>query len=62
MYVSNYVCWFTGSYFCFDNPGALQDIITKDMNLSTTQFSYLYSSYSLPNIVLCFVGGFLIDR
>ncbi|XP_073986739.1 lysosomal dipeptide transporter MFSD1-like [Rhodnius prolixus] len=51
-----------GSYFCFDNPGALQDLITKDMMLSTTQFSYLYSFYSWPNTILCFVGGFLIDR
>ncbi|KAK9509921.1 hypothetical protein O3M35_004808 [Rhynocoris fuscipes] len=46
-----------GSYFCFDNPGALQDVITKDLMLSTTQFSYLYSFYSWPNTVLCFVGG-----
>lgn len=51
-----------GSYFCFDNPGALQDVIIKDMDLTNTQFTYLYSSYSLPNIILCFVGGFLIDR
>lgn len=51
-----------GSYFCFDNPGALQDVITKDMSLTTTEFSYLYSSYSWPNVILCFIGGFLIDR
>jgi len=51
-----------GSYFCFDNPGALPDVISKDMSLTTTQFTYLYSSYSWPNVVLCFIGGFLIDR
>ncbi|XP_014248154.1 major facilitator superfamily domain-containing protein 1-like [Cimex lectularius] len=51
-----------GSYFCYDNPGAMQDIITKDMKLTTTQFTYLYTFYSWPNIVLCYIGGFLIDR
>uniref|UniRef100_A0A1B6D2G0 Lysosomal dipeptide transporter MFSD1 n=2 Tax=Clastoptera arizonana TaxID=38151 RepID=A0A1B6D2G0_9HEMI len=51
-----------GSYFCYDNPGALQDNFIKDMGLSTTQFTLLYSWYSWPNVVLCFIGGFLIDR
>lgn len=51
-----------GSYFCYDNPGALQDNFISDMHLTTSQFVYLYSWYSWPNVVLCFVGGFLIDR
>lgn len=51
-----------GSYFCYDNPGALQDYFIKDMQLTTTQFVWLYSIYSWPNVVLCFVGGFLMDR
>ncbi|XP_025191928.1 major facilitator superfamily domain-containing protein 1-like [Melanaphis sacchari] len=50
-----------GSYFCFDNPGALQDDFIQDMNLTTSQFVYLYSWYSWPNVIMCFVGGFLID-
>ncbi|CAL1273739.1 unnamed protein product [Larinioides sclopetarius] len=51
-----------GSYFCYDNPAALQDQIIKDMRVSTLEFSYLYAWYSWPNVVLCFFGGFLIDR
>lgn len=51
-----------GSYFCYDNPGALQDNLKHDLDLSTTQFILLYSIYSWPNVVLCFIGGFLIDR
>ncbi|XP_021961117.1 major facilitator superfamily domain-containing protein 1 isoform X2 [Folsomia candida] len=50
-----------GSYFCYDNPGALQDNFMKDMDITTAQFTYLYSFYSWPNVVLCFVGGFLLD-
>lgn len=51
-----------GSYFCYDNPGALQDNFKLDLGLSTTQFVMLYSIYSWPNVILCFIGGFLIDR
>ncbi|KAG4066419.1 hypothetical protein HA402_007055 [Bradysia odoriphaga] len=51
-----------GSYFCYDNPGALQDNFKKDLGLTTTQFVWLYSIYSWPNVILCFIGGFLIDR
>ncbi|XP_058453968.1 major facilitator superfamily domain-containing protein 1-like isoform X2 [Malaya genurostris] len=51
-----------GSYFCYDNPGALQDKFKSDLDLTTTQFVWLYSIYSWPNVILCFIGGFLIDR
>ncbi|KAF4526046.1 hypothetical protein B566_EDAN000840 [Ephemera danica] len=40
----------------------MQDNFKHDMDLTTTQFVYLYSWYAWPNVVLCFVGGFLIDR
>ncbi|XP_066582726.1 lysosomal dipeptide transporter MFSD1-like isoform X2 [Prorops nasuta] len=51
-----------GSYFCFDNPGALQDNFKSDLDMSTTKFVWLYSIYSWPNVVMCFIGGFLLDR
>uniref|UniRef100_A0A673BP45 Lysosomal dipeptide transporter MFSD1 n=1 Tax=Sphaeramia orbicularis TaxID=375764 RepID=A0A673BP45_9TELE len=48
-----------GSYFCYDNPAALQTQVLQDMNLNTAQFMQLYAWYSWPNVVLCFLGGFL---
>lgn len=51
-----------GSYYCYDGPGALQEQIEKNMTVTTTQFASLYSWYSWPNTILCFLGGFLIDR
>ncbi|XP_042237106.1 major facilitator superfamily domain-containing protein 1-like isoform X2 [Homarus americanus] len=58
-----FMCFLSfGSYFCYDTPGALQDHIKEDMEVNTTQFASLYSLYSWPNVVLCFIGGFLIDR
>lgn len=32
------------------------------MNLNNLEFNMLYSIYSLPNIVLPFFGGILIDK
>ncbi|PKU40724.1 major facilitator superfamily domain-containing protein 1 isoform x1 [Limosa lapponica baueri] len=51
-----------GSYFCYDNPAALQTQVQRDMKVRTAQFMALYAWYSWPNVVLCFFGGFLIDR
>ncbi|XP_043467173.1 major facilitator superfamily domain-containing protein 1-like [Leptopilina heterotoma] len=51
-----------GSYFCYDNPAALQDYFIKDLDMTTTQFVLLYSIYSWPNVIFCFIGGFLLDR
>ena len=50
-----------GSYFCFDNPGALQTPIKDAMHISTYQFSNLYAWYSWPNVILPIVGGYLMD-
>ena len=52
----------SGSYFCYDNPAALQDQMKSDLGLSTSQFMGFYSWYSWPNVILCFFGGYLIDK
>ncbi|ESO96144.1 hypothetical protein LOTGIDRAFT_214694 [Lottia gigantea] len=51
-----------GSYFCYDNPAALQDTMIKDLDINESTFMGFYSWYSWPNVVLCFFGGFLIDK
>lgn len=50
-----------GSCFCFDNPGALQDNFKTDLHITTSKFILLYSIYSWPNVIFCFIGGFLLD-
>ncbi|CAH0557139.1 unnamed protein product [Brassicogethes aeneus] len=51
-----------GSYFCYDNPAALKTNMMKDLNLNDIQYGLLYSLYSWPNVFMCFIGGYLIDR
>jgi hypothetical protein len=51
-----------GSYFCYDNPAALQDRFKKDLEIPTSTFTAFYSWYSWPNVVMSFIGGYLVDR
>mmetsp|Transcript_21572 Transcript_21572/g.18607 ORF Transcript_21572/g.18607 Transcript_21572/m.18607 type:complete len:222 (+) Transcript_21572:84-749(+) len=51
-----------GSYYCFDNPQALQKQIKDNFDIDNTSFGLLYSVYSFPNIILPLIGGLLIDR
>ena len=54
-------CFLMGSYFCYDNPGPIEKTMEKDLDISQTQFSLLYSVYSYPNIVLPIFGGIFLD-
>lgn len=57
-----FMCWLGfGSYFCFDTPSSLINTFKEDLHLSNTEFSLLYSLYSWPTVVLCVVGGILVD-
>jgi nitrate/nitrite transporter NarK len=58
-----------GNYYCFDNPGALRVLLKKHFSQGEIKdesfeyfYSLMYSVYSLPNIVLPIIGGFLIFR
>ncbi|XP_005106021.1 major facilitator superfamily domain-containing protein 1 [Aplysia californica] len=58
-----FICFLSfGSYFCYDNPAALQDTMIRDLDIDEGQFMAFYSFYSWPNVVLCMFGGYLIDR
>lgn len=54
-----------GNYFCYDMPGALnvelREWLGSDYKTYQTQINLLYSVYSLPNIILPFLGGYLLD-
>jgi nitrate/nitrite transporter NarK len=58
----------TGSYYCYDNPSALESQLEQHF-LGTAYsasfdvyFNLLYTVYSIPNVVLPFYGGFLVDK
>ncbi|KAF9291300.1 hypothetical protein BGZ88_006946 [Linnemannia elongata] len=54
-----------GNYYAFDNPAALNQPLQEYMGMSDDTYAYflniLYTSYSLPNIVLPWLGGYASD-
>ncbi len=58
-----FVCFLSfGSYYCYDNPAALNTIFTTDLGMNAVDFMNLYAWYSWPDIIMSFIGGILIDR
>lgn len=51
-----------GCYFCYDNPSELEARIEKEFDVSQTQYSLLYSSYSLPNMIVPVCGGLILSK
>ena len=57
-----------GNYYAYDNPSALNPLLRQylrpviDDDAYQYLFGLLYSVYSLPNILLPFVSGYLVDR
>jgi len=50
-----------GIYYCLDGPQALEKSITEKFQVTNVEFGLLYSVYGLPNIILPFFGGMIID-
>ena len=52
-----------GSYFCYDNPAVMETTLEDPpYNLKPSQYSLLYSVYSIPNMVLPLFGGVFLDK
>ncbi|KAF8941675.1 hypothetical protein BGZ58_000011 [Dissophora ornata] len=55
-----------GNYYAFDNPASLNQPLQEYMQMSDETYAYflniLYTSYSLPNIVLPWLGGYASDK
>lgn len=50
-----------GNDYCYDLPQALETPIQEKFNVSEVQYNLLYSVYSMPNIILPFFGGYILD-
>jgi len=50
-----------GNDYCYDLPQALESEIQKKFKVDEVEYNLLYSVYSLPNIFLPFVGGYILD-
>jgi len=50
-----------GASYCFDNPQPLEIDIESYLNVSHSQFNMLYSFYAIPNLIIPFISGVIID-
>lgn len=58
-----FMCFLSfGSYYCYDNPTGLEQVMKDDLKITSSTFTAFFSWYSWPNVVLAAVGGILIDK
>jgi len=50
-----------GVYFCLSNPQALQAPIEDTLNIQDTKFNLMHSFSNLPNTIVPFFGGAIMD-
>ena len=50
------------AYFSMESPGGLEEVIIRVMNVDTTQYELQFSASSWSNVVVCLLGGVLVDR
>ena len=63
LFILCFICTLSfGSYFCFDNPAALESQMIKTLSIDKTEYELFYSLYSWPNVILSVIGGYLLDR
>jgi MFS family permease len=51
-----------GNYYIYDSISPLADLLAKQLNFSDTDIGWLNAIYSIPNIFMVLIGGFIIDR
>ena len=50
-----------GNFFVFDFPQALTEPLIRKLKIDTLRVEFLYSIYSMPNIVLSIVSGYFVS-
>ncbi|MBI5215887.1 MAG: MFS transporter [Ignavibacteriae bacterium] len=51
-----------GNYYVYDCISPMADILAQQLNFSDSDIGWLQAIYSIPNIFMVLIGGFIIDR
>ncbi len=51
-----------GNYYVYDSISPLADVLKEQLGFSDANIGWLNAIYSIPNIFMVLIGGFLIDR
>ena len=50
------------SLYCYEFSSGIEDTIIKVMGVTTAEYGLLFSVSAWPSIILCLIGGILVDR
>ena len=57
------LCYIQGTtLYAVEKLGGIENTIIQVMRIDATQYNLLFSAFTWPNIILCLVGGIVIDR
>lgn len=51
-----------GNYYVYDCIAPIADLLTKQLGFSDSNIGLLQGIYSLPNVIMVLVGGYIVDR
>ncbi len=50
-----------GNYYIYDSISPLADLLSTQLNFTDADIGWLNGIYSIPNLIMVFIGGILID-
>ena len=51
-----------GNYYIYDSISPLADVLKEQLGFSDASIGWLNAIYSIPNVFMVLIGGFIIDR
>jgi len=51
-----------GNYYVYDCIGPIADLLTKQLGFSDSNIGLLQAIYSIPNVFMVLIGGYIVDR
>src|SRR5579884_2532960 len=51
-----------GNYYVYDCIAPIADLLSKQLGFSDANIGLLQAIYSLPNVFMVLIGGFIVDR
>src|SRR5271166_4936901 len=51
-----------GNYYVYDCIAPIADLLTKQLGFSDSNIGLLQAIYSIPNVFMVLIGGYIVDR
>src|SRR5579872_6648924 len=51
-----------GNYYVYDCIAPIADLLTKQLGFSDSNIGWLQAIYSIPNVFMVLIGGYIVDR